>query len=74
MNIKHWDGDNFIQELLPEFESRNLQDYYYSFKSEPIIGTKQLLKNYIESFNTVRDLRLNDYDSQLAKALGIEVS
>ena len=71
MSLKSWDGTNLVQGRLEEFQSRNLQDYYWMVGSQAIVGSRQKLKEYIESFNPVRDKRLKDYDLSLAKELSL---
>lgn len=71
MSLKSWDGNNPADGQLSKFQSRKLQDYYWLIGSEKINGTRQQLKQYIESFNTVRDKRLKDYDSSLSIELGL---
>jgi len=71
MSLKSWDGVNPIQGRLPEFQARNLQDYYWMIGSEAVVGSRQRLKDYIDSFNSVRDKRLKDYDISLSDQLGL---
>lgn len=71
MNLKSWDGNNLVAGRLEEFRSRNLQDYYWMIGSESVPGSKQRLKEYIESFNLIRDKRLKDYDPILSNELGL---
>jgi hypothetical protein len=71
MSLKSWDGANLLQGRLKEFQSRNLQEYYWMIGSEAVTGTRQRLKAYIESFNSIRDKRLKDYDIILSNEIGL---
>ena len=70
MSIKYWDGD---KELLLRDIDQNHHDFGNLYKlvgSSPILGNKNLLVDYIRSFDAIRK-PLSQYDDCLASILGL---
>lgn len=70
MALIHWDHDPSDLVSRHALENNGLSEFYDLIGKDPIIGSKEKLKNYITKFDGVRK-HLQMYDESLSKLLGL---
>lgn len=68
MSIKSWDGEKQLLCNFEQLEKSGFGHYYSVLGSEPVSGHSQLLKQYIQQFDSVRK-PLHNFDTDLASVL-----